>query len=370
MTITRELVADDFRLEGDADKAVLSMRVRGGCHLPERLWFKGPRSFISNSSGADSFLPVLLCCGMVRGLAVTIEHPVSKKLYLGAHKAMEIMCDWSRTLKTSLKRIKIAAPLESRPMTGTKRAAFFSGGIDSIYTVLQNRKSLSHLILAHGFDISLNKPFEFSRALKISGEFCRAEGFTLINIKTNAQRFTSPMDWGKHAHGPCIAAAGHLFSESINEIRIAASYWATQAFPHGSHPKLDNLWSSEALSLIHDGFELTRSEKVEVCVQSEPALKVLRVCFQGMGRWNNCGKCEKCLRTMVSLICCNALERAPLFPKKFDLEMVKALRLTYGQIPFWLDNLKLAERKNANRSLIEAIKGVIAEYESRSGIHD
>ena len=53
------------------------------------------------------------------------------------------------------------------------------------------------------------------------------------------------------------------------------------------------------LGRIHDGAEARRCDKLRRLAESAPALKGLRVCWQDAGF--NCGRCEKCLRTMIAL---------------------------------------------------------------------
>ncbi len=56
---------------------------------------------------------------------------------------------------------------------------------------------------------------------------------------------------------------------------------------------------NECVEIIHDGAEARRVEKVRKIAECESALANLRVCFDDMNV--NCGKCPKCLRTMISL---------------------------------------------------------------------
>lgn len=55
------------------------------------------------------------------------------------------------------------------------------------------------------------------------------------------------------------------------------------------------------------------------------ALQHLRVCTDNPGQVYNCGRCPKCLRTMVNLRIVGALERCPTFARPLDLKKVAQL---------------------------------------------
>lgn len=60
-------------------------------------------------------------------------------------------------------------------------------------------------------------------------------------------------------------------------------------------------------NIIHDGFEMTRMEKVKnICEFSEKQNKkiILRVCCTEREEETNCCKCEKCYRTIGEIIAC------------------------------------------------------------------
>ena len=74
-----------------------------------------------------------------------------------------------------------------------------------------------------------------------------------------------------------------------------------------SHPALDPLWSTEAVEVVHDGAETRRVDKVAALAASPLALRYLRVCWENRGGAYNCGRCGKCMRTMVDLDLAGAL---------------------------------------------------------------
>jgi hypothetical protein len=71
---------------------------------------------------------------------------------------------------------------------------------------------------------------------------------------------------------------------------------------------------------------MSRLDKVAAIAEWPEALAVLRVClmFDVPNGAPNCGRCEKCVRTMLELMLCGALDRATSFPvRDVTAEMVR-----------------------------------------------
>ena len=120
------------------------------------------------------------------------------------------------------------------------------------------------------------------------------------------------MRWG-HTHFAALASVAHLFPESIAKVYVGASSTFATLGPWGSHPLTDPLWSSDAIRFVHHGCDTTRLQKAQVLAENDLALQSLHVCtHQPYGQ--NCGNCEKCQRTMLTLHAVGALERCRAFP--------------------------------------------------------
>jgi hypothetical protein len=99
-----------------------------------------------------------------------------------------------------------------------------------------------------------------------------------------------------------LLALAHFF-EGITLAVLSSSHGYGHLMPWGSHPLTDVLLSSSRLSTAHYGNVYTRVEKTAEVAKDPLALSLLGVC--GYGRrehqFVNCSRCEKCLRTMVTL---------------------------------------------------------------------
>ena len=64
--------------------------------------------------------------------------------------------------------------------------SFFSGGVDSMFTLLKRREEISHVVFIHGFDFIVDSG-TFRTALARNGAFVRGFGKTLIPVGNEFQ---------------------------------------------------------------------------------------------------------------------------------------------------------------------------------------
>jgi len=78
--------------------------------------------------------------------------------------------------------------------------------------------------------------------------------------------------------------------------------------PWGSNPVSNQWLGTRSFPVRPDGAELSRLQKVKLLSEWEAAFNNLRVCWEGSVPGENCGSCEKCVRTQLHLI---ALGKTP-----------------------------------------------------------
>jgi hypothetical protein len=90
---------------------------------------------------------------------------------------------------------------------------------------------------------------------------------------------------------------------------------------------------------------------------SDEALATLRVCTKLPQGLVNCGHCEKCIRTMLSLLAVGALERCPTFGATLEPRRIAALRYnTEGKCLYGEATLQALELAGGYRSLAAALR--------------
>lgn len=223
-------------------------------------------------------------------------------------------------------------------------AAFFSGGVDGFFTAV-TRPDVEALIFVHGFDIRLANTSLREQAAENAREAAQHLGKELIEIVTDMKDYP-PIDvnWGM-AHGSAMAAVAHMVADRFGKVYIPATYTYADAFPWGSHPLTDPLWSSDRVRIVHHGAAVTRFDKLGVLARHPVAAAHLRVCWENRRGRFNCGQCEKCTRTMVALRAHGVLEEFRTFPDGLDLNRVRFGELNHPtQVAFTRQGLAAVEQ--------------------------
>jgi hypothetical protein len=143
-------------------------------------------------------------------------------------------------------------------------------------------------------------------------------------MRTDA-RVHEPQDW-EDSFAAQLAGALHQFSHRFDFGLIASSsdYLRPATVSLGSKPALNYLLSGGALEVVHDGSGYSRTAKAAVVARSPTALKTLRVCWQGEPQDRNCGHCEKCMRTRLSLLAVG-VSNPPCFDAPLDLARIDTI---------------------------------------------
>jgi len=329
----------------------------------KELWICYPPDYLDRlSSWADPWIAMLLWPAMRLGHTLRIDAPASARLAESTDDLMAVMSCWDARFQ----RIEIEPEGVTRhPACDGVTASFFSGGVDSFYTVLKNHAAqparygtVSHLIFAHGFDIPLHDVELYNRVLPAMQRCAKDLGCTLVPCATNVREVIPealvgwPMYYGAPLAGMALGLCG-LWSRVL----IPAPQTYKDTFPNGSHPVLDPLWSTEAVQLIHDGAEATRVVKIETIAASESALRHLRVCWRNPEGQYNCGRCEKCVRTMISLKMAGVLEKCTAFEQPLSDARIADLPLTTkASRVLMMQNYEAAVARQADPALIRAMQ--------------
>jgi hypothetical protein len=346
-----------------ADQIVLSARCKVRRIGLDDLVFRIPARFEEFvCADASPFAAALLLPAMKLGEDLVIEGSISERLHTGMKEIVRIVADWD----IGLKPISVVADelIADTPNSGVS-GAFFSGGVDSFYTYLSHRNDpdpITHLLLVNGFDIDPHNPGLWHSTVRNMRDLAAEADATLIEIEGNFRSLTDPILSWPYAFGGCMAAAALCLRGGLEKIYIASGYPAAHQVPSGSHHDIDHLWSTETLGFIHDGSEVMRIDKVSRQIARSPlALKYLRVCVENEKGEYNCGKCIKCLLTMVNLYLAGVLGEAATLPHEIDVSRYAALTPKTGSgLIFHRECLTALQERDLAPDLQAAIQSAIA----------
>lgn len=310
---------------------------------------------------ASPFAAALLLPSMRQGSDLIIEGSLSAKLYDGMHAIMREALRWD----IGCRPIRIeAATLVADPPRPQRSASFFSGGVDSFYTYLKHKTDtakadrIDALILVNGFDINRHNFQLWDRSVKNIRSVAAADNVELLVVRSNIQDLVEPILLWDYSHGGCLAAVGLFLRGGFHQVYIPSTHSVSEQIPWGSNLALDPHWSTEGTTFIHDGTEATRLEKVMSQIARSPlALEHLRVCFANEKGAYNCGRCDKCLRTMINLFVAGALERSGTFPHSIDPDLIAAVPTIPGEHGgiFHTENLRALRERDIAPELQQAI---------------
>lgn len=212
----------------------------------------------------------------------------------------------------------------SNKFSNERYGLLFSGGVDSHTSYIRNKSKKPILIMVWGADIPLVEE-EFWRKITSKYEkFAKDEKLDITFIKTNMRQFINESSlvrefgcylpdsswWGGVSHGMQLLGLCAPITQvkHIGTLLIAASCspeHLRRQLPWGSHPLIDNEVSWANVKVMHDAWKLSRQEKIRYVLRNYindyGRYPVLRVCYSQF-RDLNCGKCEKCLRTITGLV--------------------------------------------------------------------
>jgi hypothetical protein len=349
------------------------------CGEPEKkIFIETPADFASDlEASPNAFLVGCLIPALHFGeKRICVEGPVCPGLLEGLETAMALMRAWSGgAYQPPAIEPGAVSPRPGRPPRN-RAGMCYSGGIDSLAALQRNMRNFpeSHpgrirdAFFIHGFDIGGvvsrgMKYHVFDRALAAMHAVAAAAGVTAVPVYTNIRHLCDDRElWLNRFFGAVLAAVAHGFAPRIDLFYIASSYDLENLGPCGSHPLLDPEYASFELRIRHRDAALSRLEKLRVVSEWDPGFQNFRVCLANVPERLNCGRCEKCVRTMTGLLAIDALHKTRAFVEDdVTPELFEGFQITIRhREPFYRELLPLLEERG-RRDLVETIRAKLAE---------
>ncbi len=282
----------------------------------------------------DGHVFAVLLYAMMRGKNLKVHGVISQ----GAMRNIEeLQLIWRRWKPDIYKKIEIIPDIVIDNNTANlekKAISLFSGGVDSIFTILRHTKilpknvhyPLRSALLIHGFDVDFYNETGFNQLIKRVQPFLDDLNLDLHTVRTNS-RDLKIQDWDD-SHGLELAACLNMYNDEFDFGLIGSSHsYEALKFPWGSTPVTDPLISGSKFFIKHDGSGFSRTEKISIIKDFPVACQVLKVCWSGSDQSSNCGKCEKCVRTQLSFLAVGADPNQSCFPDEFDINNINTIKI-------------------------------------------
>ena len=253
-----------------------------------------------------------LLTAMREGRPVHVEGPVTEQLIRSLEEFQEAWSIW----RPRFTPVRITAdqiiPAET---PSTRRGMFaFSGGVDGTFALLRHHKGRAGLrtarpvgaMLVHGFDIPLGEQQAFDRARANVAKVIAALGMPLSVVRTNWRTEVS-RSWPKEYLAGLSACLHQVRGLANVGVLGAGEDYGHFEPPVGSNnPITNHLLSGGGFEIHTEGGGFTRTQRVALINDYPEVAAKLRVCWEGPLTGENCGRCEKCIRTKLNFMAINA----------------------------------------------------------------
>lgn len=344
---------------------------------PRTSWFRVPSSFAGAPalSAADPWIAALLLPAMRAREPLEVAAPASDDLLAALPQLQTIYADWMPSA------VPVAVHAEGHrtgPARGDAAALFFSCGVDSWYSLLKaedrpavGRSSpLTHLVHVHGVDIDVGdwKADVADEVAANTRRIATAFDLTPVPVATNLRHFYSRLGLSWHwGQAGALAAIALLLSDDFEQFVTAAGALTAAVATNpareagGCHPLLMPLFSTSRCGIVIDGGEADRLHKLER-VGGEPlAMQTLRVCWASHEPAYNCGRCAKCVRTMLELRAVDALGACTTLPDRLDPEVLAEVTALFPhEGPILEDRYQRLVARGADPDVLAALEEGIA----------
>jgi hypothetical protein len=217
------------------------------------------------------------------------------------------------------------------------------------------RPPLTHLVFLDGIE-PRHSPATAAGEIEQARAAADRLGLPLEVVRTDAHALTGhDRDWAD-VHGCVLAALATSLGGEVAEVVIPSTDSYATLVPYGSHPLLDPLLSTSAITVRHGDIGVGRAGKVAAIAAQRPdLLPFLKVCY-AEDRVDNCGRCGKCIITMAALLACDALDAATGFPDAIPLDELRAMRPAPLQSrQHWVDVVRLLDETGHAPEVRDAI---------------
>ncbi|HEY1358199.1 MAG TPA: hypothetical protein VGF21_07835 [Thermoleophilaceae bacterium] len=319
-----------------------------------RLRIEVPAELAAPEGDASAFLAIALPLAMYRDEDLHVDAEVSPLLLRRSEEIQAVYASWDPAARRRRVRAAAEAPVRD---PGPEVTCSFSRGVDSILSAVSEREPpLTRLVYCDTLEPAQDERVR-AEERRLTEELAALIGLPLAVVSTNLRDPAAQLPDYNDLFGAGLAFMNLSLAGGVGRAVVPPSMSYAALFPSGSHPLLDPLFSTESLTIEHDSSAEGRTGKVRLLATRHPELLPhLKVCYESGGA-GNCGRCRKCVFTMICLQAAGALGLAASFPDEIDLALVRAARIdNYAIRSYWMHAAHALSDSPADRRLRSAIE--------------
>jgi hypothetical protein len=324
-------------------------------------------------AGGESFLTACALPAMYQGeRRISLEGEVCPRLAAGVTAAADLLRAWYGPPRGRI-AVEAARLRTLPPLKPERTAVFLTAGIDSLHLIQTNRKQYfpGHpdrfadgvAVFGHLSSSDTSAEDWNNRLQPVLREVSSEAQLEVVPIRTNVWEIEPDTRFiADESLSSALVSAAHALGRRWTNVSIASGRDAARLELRGTHPILDPLLSSSGLEVRHVGIRFQRFERLDTLASWPKAIEHLVVCLDfPPPPFLNCGACEKCVRTMTSLLALGRLSETRHFPfTEVVPEMIRPLFIGPLVEDYWRDLLPLLAREG-RRDLVKAIEEGIVE---------
>ena len=313
------------QVKSDASTATLftNITIDGDC---KEVWFRVDKKYegyLCYERG-DAFVIAVLNYAMRNHHDIVSEAPLTEDLYYNINK---YLVDAISQYNTDFYRPQITAEVASEPLPCAGAVGTgISCGVDSLHALACQtamkfkRHNITHLTFnnvgSHGE--GEHAEILYHARLERPKQFATEYGFEFVASDSNLQNVVEQNHFKSHTYSS-------MFAVYCLQKLYSVYYYASGGYKYEDFTLIDSpaiccgsyemlslpLLSTHSLRIYSEGEGMSRMTKLKSVVKYAPSYKYLNVCLK---EGDNCGKCEKCVRTLLGLDALGSLDKySPVF---------------------------------------------------------
>lgn len=283
---------------------------------------------------ADAYIVGILIYAMSKKHKIISEIPISESLYFSLVK---YLIPFLTHINNGLFFIEIEAPLFAGKYDSKYVGTGISCGVDSLSTIVYhgvnelcpNYKIDTLTLLNTGYyGIEDNSSRLYNKYVKQSEDFSLNNGYHFLTVDSNIASLTKYKFLTAHTFLTCSCIL--LFQKYFKRYYYASGYSVYNFEANFDDSAYYDIFllkciSTNNIEFISSCTTMKRIEKISMLIQKPQICDSLYVCTSGNPPYN-CGKCEKCVRTLLAF---DSLGKIDCLPKTFDKSMYLKNRVYY-----------------------------------------